>query len=119
MKKLKKLSSEGARRNRGVLTFWLTLLMLVFSVWLITVGLSLAFPGDPAPPTQPGAQAAVQPHQEGRQDATSPDEDKPAIDGYGPAETFFSRLFENRDLTSDLTGPGAWRAPFSWWYSPS
>jgi uncharacterized membrane protein YhiD involved in acid resistance len=110
MKKLKNQASAGVRRDRGVLTFWLTLLMLVFFVWLITVGFSLAFPGDPALASQPGAQAAVQPNpEEGRQGATSPDEDKPAKEGYGSAETFFSRLFENKDLSSDLTKPGAWR----------
>ena len=110
MNKPKKQASTDARRHKGRLSFWQSFFLLVFVGWALTFGLSLAFPGNPTASLQLQAQAPIQATPEaGQQTATSRDEEMPAKNGNGSSDSFFSRLFENKDLSSDLTKPGAWR----------
>lgn len=103
-------STDAQSGSRGKPWVWRSFFRLVFLGWVLVFGLSLAFLDDPTAALQHQAQAAAQAVPEGgQQPATNPHEEKPTKNGNGSTDTFFTRLFENRDLSSDLSKPGAWR----------
>jgi uncharacterized protein YpmS len=110
MNKLKNLYITDNKHGKKKLSFWTSFFMLVSLVGILTFGLSFWFPDEQTPSSKAETQTEdKKTSEEGQQAATSPDEEKPTNNGTNANGTFFSRLFENKDLSSDLTKPGAWR----------
>jgi hypothetical protein len=110
MDKIKDHSTRDSKRGKGKSSYWTSFFMLGSLAGILTFGISFWFPAGPAVSTKAEAQAAAQATPEAvQQTATSPDGETATKNGNNANGTFFSRLFENKDLSSDLSKPGAWR----------
>lgn len=110
MDKTKEHSAKDGKPGRRKSSFWFSFFMLMALIGLSTFGISFWFPGEPAAYSKAAAQETVAPTSEGgQQTIPSPVGEKTVQNGNPSNDSFFSRLFENKDLSADLSKPGAWR----------
>ena len=87
---------------------WLNLFILLSLIGIFTIGLSFAFLPSTTSPSE--TQTAIQNDSaKSRQPTAGSEEEKSKGEGANASDSFFTRLFENRDLSADLSKPGAWR----------
>ncbi len=102
---MKKNSSRAAGQLKQGAS-WLNLFLLLSLIGIFTLGFTYAFSS--SLPSQPEA-AAQTDAAKSQPPVAGSEEEKAKSEGANPAANFFARLFENKDLSADLSKPGAWR----------